>query len=140
MDQGKICGIAVGLVGGWLLFGAWEAIALGLQQGHELARVFQPGFLIKLLASIAAFVAALTVLAEVRGSTWFAGVASFAMGVLTIAMIVNGVDKSLWQDEIMALFILTALFLGMLAARSQMSAQDMLEAERVDMARERAGE
>lgn len=119
MDQGKVCGIAIGLLGGWMLFGNWEIIATGLQQGLSLPEIFNVAFSMRLLASLAAFVAGVAALTELRGGAWFAAIASFAMGVLTLGLIAMGQDKTLWQDEIVYLFILTALFLGILVARGQ---------------------
>ena len=119
MDQGKICGVIIGLLGGWLLWGAWTAVAQQLQLGSNFADIFDPAFSIRVMAAIAAFVAGIAALIELKGGAWLAGIAAFLMGVLTISMIALGADKSLWQDEIIILFIMTALFLGIMVARGQ---------------------
>ncbi len=119
MDQGKICGVIIGLMGGWLLWGAWSAVSQQLQLGSNFADIFDPAFSIRVMAAIAAFVAGIAALIELKGGAWLAGIAAFLMGVLTISMIALGADKSLWQDEIIILFIMTALFLGIMVARGQ---------------------
>ena len=129
MDQGKICGVIIGLLGGWLLWGAWSAIALQLGNGSPMNEIFDVAFSIRVMSSVAAFVAGIAALIELRGGAWLAGIAAFLMGVLTIAMIAMGADKSLWQDEIIILFIMTALFLGIMVARGQSE----LEKERAEV-------
>lgn len=136
MDQGKVCGIAIGLLGGWMLFGNWEVVASGFQQGLSLPEIFNMAFSMRLLASLAAFVAGVAALTELRGGDWFAGIASFAMGVLTLGMIAMGQDKALWQDEIIYLFILTTLFLGILVARGQAFSEAALADELAAIAEE----
>lgn len=138
MDQGKVCGIAVGVLGGWLLFGAWEVVAVGLQAGDPLLEIFDAAFSMRFLAAMAAFVAGVAALTELRGGAWFAGIATFVMGVLTIGMISMGTDKSIWRDEIIYLFILTALFLGILVARGQNWAQVEVDQELAEVAAEQA--
>ncbi len=123
MDQGKVCGVFIGLLGGWLLWGAWSAISLQLQQGSGLDDIFDVAFSIRVMSSVAAFVAGIAALIELRGGAWLAGISAFLMGVLTIAMIAMGTDKALWQDEIVILFIMTALFLGIMVARGQAAAE-----------------
>ena len=123
MDQGKICGVIIGLMGGWLLWGAWSAVSQQLQLGSNFADIFDPAFSIRVMAAIAAFVAGIAALIELKGGAWLAGIAAFLMGVLTISMIALGADKSLWQDEIIILFIMTALFLGIMVARGQSLAE-----------------
>ena len=78
---------------------------------------------------MAAFIAGIAALIELRGGAWLAGIAAFLMGVLTIAMIAMGADKSLWQDEIIILFIMTSLFLGIMVARGQSELQKELAAD-----------
>ncbi|MEO9969163.1 MAG: hypothetical protein ABJG15_04905 [Hyphomonadaceae bacterium] len=123
MDQGKICGVIIGLLGGWLLWGAWSAISYQLQNGSELGEIFDVAFSIRIMSSIAAFIAGIAALIELKGGAWLSGIAAFLMGVLTIAMIAMGADKALWQDEIIILFIMTALFLGTMVARGQASGE-----------------
>ena len=61
------------------------------------------------------------------------------MGVLTVGMIVTGTDKTICQDEIIYLFILTALFLGILVARGQnYGGRSLVEKELAEIAREEA--
>ena len=119
MDQGKICGVFIGLLGGWLLWSAWSAISLQLQQGSGLSDIFDVAFSLRVMSSIAAFIAGIAALIELKGGAWLAGIAAFLMGILTVAMIAMGADKTLWQDEIVILFIMTALFLGIMVARGQ---------------------
>ena len=140
MSQDKICGIAVGLLGGWLLFGAWQTILIGMQQELPWIVIFDAAFSMRFLAAMAAFVAGVAALTELKGGAWFAGIATFIMGVLTIAMIVTGTEKTVWRDEITYLFILTALFLGILVARGQNSAvrEDVVARELAELAREEA--
>lgn len=140
MDQGKVCGIAVGLLGGWLLFGAWQTILIGVQQGLPWMVIFDAAFSMRFLAAMAAFVAGVAALTELKGGAWFAGIATFVMGVLTIGMIVTGTEKTIWRDEIVYLFILTALFLGILVARGQSAAarEDFLSRELAEIAEEEA--
>lgn len=128
MDQGKICGAFIGLLGGWLLWGAWSAIVLQIQQGASITSIFDIAFSIRVMSALAAFVAGIAALIELRGGAWLAGISAFLMGILTVAMITTGADKSLWQDEIIILFIMTALFLGIMVARGQAAAE--AEAER----------
>lgn len=129
MDQGKICGIAIGLLGGWLLWQVWSTVSF---QTNELGIAFgdvvsDPVFMMRILASLSAFIAGIAALTELRGGAWFAGIATFVMGILTFAMIAMGADKSLWQDEITYLFIMTALFLGIMVARSRTAALREME-------------
>ncbi|MEL7128594.1 MAG: hypothetical protein AAGK23_03525 [Pseudomonadota bacterium] len=120
MDQSKICGIAIGVLGGWLLWQVWQTVAFQTASGLSVSEVvLEPEFMMRLLAAIAAFVAGIAALTELRGGAWFAGIATFIMGILTFVMIAMGADKSLWQDEITYLFIMTALFLGIMVARSR---------------------
>lgn len=123
MDQGKVCGVIIGLLGGWLLWGAWSAISYQLQNGSGLAEIFDVAFTIRILSSLAAFIAGIAALTELKGGAWLSGIAAFLMGVLTVAMIGMGTDKALWQDEIIILFIMTALFLGTMVARGQNDAK-----------------
>jgi len=136
MDQGKLCGIAVGLLGGWLLFGAWETILLGIRDDLPWAVIFHAAFSIKFMASFAAFIAGVAALTELRGGAWFAGIATFLMGILVIAMIFTGVEKTIWQSQIIYLFILTALFLGILVARGQNAGSDVVARELAEIAKE----
>ena len=129
MDQGKICGVIIGLLGGWLLWGAWSAIAQQLGNGSSFNDIFDVAFSIRVMSSLAAFIAGIAALIELRGGAWLAGIAAFLMGVLTIAMIAMGADKSLWQDEIIILFIMTSLFLGIMVARGQSEMQRELTEE-----------
>ena len=119
MDQGKLCGIAIGLLGGWLLYGAWEVILMGIRADMPWTVIFDAAFGLRFLAAMAAFIAGVAALTELRGGAWFAGIASFIMGTLTIGMIFMGIDKTIWQDQVIYLFILTALSLGILVARGQ---------------------
>lgn len=132
IDQGKICGVLIGLLGGWLLWGAWSAISLQLQQGSGLGDIFDVAFSIRVMSSIAAFVAGVAALIELRGGAWLAGISAFLMGALTVAMIAMGADKALWQDEIVILFIMTALFLGLMVARGQAAAHALEETDLAD--------
>jgi len=124
MDQGKICGVFIGLLGGGLLWTAWSAISYQLQNGSGFEQIFDVAFSIRMMSALAAFVAGIAALIELKGGAWLAGIAAFLMGVLTIAMIAMGADKSLWQDEIIILFIMTALFLGTMVARGQSETRD----------------
>lgn len=137
MDQGKICGIAVGLLGGWLLFGAWEAVLIGIRDNHSWTMIFDAAFTLEFMASLTAFVAGIAALTELKGGAWFAGISTFLMGVLVIAMIFTGVEKTLWQNQIIYLFILTALFLGILVARGQnQTSSDGVARELAEIAKE----
>jgi len=140
MDQGKICGIAIGLLGGWLLYGAWEVILEGIRKDMPWTVIFDAAFSLRFLAAMAAFVAGVAALTELKGGAWFAGIATFVMGTLTIGMISMGVDKTIWQDQVIYLFILTALFLGILVARGQSYGGNgsVLAAELAEIAREEA--
>ena len=126
MDQGKLCGIAIGVLGGWLFWQVWSTVSFQMTSlGLSFSEiVFDPVFMMRLLAALSAFVAGIAALTELRGGAWFAGIATFVMGVLTFAMIAMGADKSLWQDEITYLFIMTALFLGIMVARSKVLAEE----------------
>ena len=139
MDQSKLCGIGIGLLGGWLLFGAWQTILVGIREEVPWVVIFDTAFSMRFLASLAAFVAGVAALTELRGGAWFAGISTFVMGVLTVGMIVTETDKTIWQDEIIYLFILTALFLGILVARGQnYGGQHLVEKELAEIAKEEA--
>ncbi len=139
MGQDKWCGIGIGLLGGWLLFGAWQKVLLGVHTDLSWFEIFTAAFSMHFLAALAAFVAGVAALTELKGGAWFAGISTFIMGVLTISMIFTGVEKSIWQDQIVYLFALTALFLGILVARGQnYGAEEVLEQELADIAREEA--
>lgn len=139
MDQSKLCGIAIGALGGWLLFGAWQTILIGMKNDLPWAVIFDAAFSMRFLASLAAFVAGVAALTELKGGAWFAGISTFIMGVLTLGMILTGTDKSIWQSEIIYLFILTALFLGILVARGQnYGGQSVLDQELAEIAKEEA--
>ena len=134
MSQDKWCGIGIGLLGGWLLFGAWQKVLLGVQTDTGWFEIFTAAFSMHFLAALAAFVAGVAALTELKGGAWFAGISTFIMGVLTISMIFTGVEKSIWQDQIVYLFALTALFLGILVARGQnYGAEEVLEQELADI-------
>lgn len=133
MDQGKVCGVIIGLLGGWLLWGAWSAIAIQMQSGSSLSQIFDPAFTIRVMSSMAAFIAGIAALIELKGGAWLAGIAAFLMGILTIAMIALGADKSLWQDEIVILFIMTSLFLGTMVARGQVDDFDEIDGDAMDI-------
>jgi len=139
MDQSKLCGIGIGLLGGWLLFGAWQTVLVGVQADLPLMAVFDAAFSMRFLAALAAFVAGVAALTELRGGAWFAGIATFVMGVLTLGMILTGTEKSVWQSEIIYLFIMTALFLGVLVARGQnYGGGDVVARELAEIAKEEA--
>jgi len=139
MTKDKWCGIGIGVLGGWLLFGAWQTVVIGIREGASWSQIFDAAFSLHFLASVAAFVAGIAALTELKGGAWFAGIATFIMGVLTIGMIFTGVEKTIWQDQIIYLFALTALFLGILVARGQnYGADEALEEELVAIAREEA--
>lgn len=140
MNQGKLCGIAIGLLGGWLLYGAWEAILIGIRTDQPWPVIFDAAFSLRFLAALSAFVAGMAALTELKGGAWMAGISTFMMGVLTVGMISTGVDKTIWQDQVIYLFILTALFLGILVARGQNygGANNVVEDELATIAREQA--
>lgn len=139
MTRDKWCGIGIGVLGGWLLFGVWEQIMFGIRGGATWTQIFDAAFSLQFLAAMSAFVAGIAALTELKGGAWFAGIATFIMGVVTIGMIFTGVEKSLWQDQIVYLFAMTALFLGILVARGQSyGAQEALEEELIEIAREEA--
>ena len=140
MDQGKLCGIAIGSLGGWLLYGAWEVILMGIRTDMPWTVIFDAAFSLRFLAAMAAFIAGVAALTELKGGAWFAGIATFIMGTLTIGMISMGVDKTIWQDQVIYLFILTALFLGILVARGQNYGGESgaLASELAEIAREEA--
>lgn len=138
MDQQKLCGIAIGLMGGWLLYGAYDVILAGLRAGAPLTEILTAAFSLRFLAAMSAFIAGVAALTEVRGGAWFAGIATFVMGVLAVGMILFGVDKAVWQAEIINLFILTSLFLGTLVARGQSFAKLDIERELAEIAAEEA--
>lgn len=140
MNQGKLCGIAIGLLGGWLLYGAWETILIGIRTDQPWLVIFDAAFSMRFLAALSAFVAGMAALTELKGGAWMAGISTFMMGVLTVGMISTGVDKTIWQDQVIYLFILTALFLGILVARGQNygGTNNVVEDELATIAREQA--
>ncbi len=139
MNQDKWCGVGIGTLGGWLLFGAYQKMLIGIREGDSWMSIIDAAFSMHFLAALAAFVAGVAALTELKGGAWFAGIATFIMGVLTISMIYTGVEKSVWQDQIVYLFGLTALFLGILVARGQnYGADQAMEEELVEIAREKA--
>lgn len=140
MDQTKLCGAGIGLLGGWLLFGAIQTIATGLTSGSSLWQTFDAAFSLRFLVALTAFVAGVAALSEVKGDAFLAGFATVFMGVLTLSMILTGVDKTVWRDEIIYLFILTALYLGILAARekSEMAQNKHMQKELAEIAKEQA--
>lgn len=140
MDQSKVCGIAIGALGGWLLYGAWQTILIGVRADMSWPDILNAAFSLRFVAAMAAFVAGVAALTELKGGAWFAGIATFIMGTLTIGMIFMGVDKTDWQDQVIYLFILTALFLGILVARGQSrdGPSRAVTAELAEIAREEA--
>ncbi|MEL6323261.1 MAG: hypothetical protein AAFQ84_03410 [Pseudomonadota bacterium] len=117
MDQGKICAIALGVLGGWLALNTGYALMFAIRNDFPMDQLVESA--IRMFAAIAALISGISSLKALRVSAWFAGISAFVMAVLTFFMIVLGADKSLWQDEIIYLFMMTALFLGMMVSRSR---------------------
>ena len=139
MTQDKWCGIGIGVLGGWLLFGTYQQFLIGIRDDISWVEIFTAAFSMHFLAAMAAFVAGIAALIELKGGAWLAGISTFIMGVLTIGMIFTGVEKTIWQDQIVYLFALTALFLGILVARGQNHGADgELQKELQEIAREEA--
>jgi len=113
---------------------------LGIRADLPWLVIFDAAFSLRFLAAMAAFIAGVAALTELKGGAWFAGIATFIMGTLTIGMISMGVDKTIWQDQVIYLFILTALFLGILVARGQNydGESSALASELAEIAREEA--
>lgn len=119
-----VIGLAIGFLGGWLLWNVGGAVFLELNRGEDvLASLTYPPTMIRLIASLAAFTAGLATLTNFSGvGLWLAGVATFMFAILAFGLMARGADVALWGPSLIYLACLTALFLGLFITRKRRGA------------------
>lgn len=122
MLQGRLCAIALTLLGAWLLWNANAYVSASTSRGFSLADTFTPEFVLRCVIAGLAFLAGLASLFSLRLGSWLAGLATLVMGLLT-ALLVSMADISLWQDDAILLFAMMGLWMGIIAARGHIAAQ-----------------
>jgi len=118
-----IIGLAIGFLGGWLLWEVGGAIFLQASQGVSFtAFMSDPVNAVRAMASLAAFAAGLATLTNFNTvGLWLAGVSTFMFGILVAGLFVHGTDMTLWLPNVVYLACLTALFLGLFITRKSRS-------------------
>ena len=117
----RLIGIAIGFLGGWLLWNVGGAVFFEVNGGEDFFRsITYPPTAMRLLASLAAFSAGLATLVD-RTSTglWLAGISTFMFGVLAFALMALQADSSMIVPNLIYLACLTALFLGLFITRTR---------------------
>lgn len=114
-----IIGLAIGFLGGWLLWQVGGTVFHEIGNGESLMRALTyPPMTIRLLASLAAFSAGLATLTNFATvGLWLAGIATFMFGVLVAALYVNGSSNVIRIEDVVYLVCMTALFLGLFITR-----------------------
>jgi len=114
-----IIGLAIGFLGGWLLWQVGGAIFLQASQGVSFIDFMSdPVNAIRAMASLAAFEAGLATLTNFNTiGLWLAGISTFMFGVLVAGLWSHGTDIRLWLPNVVYLACLTALFLGLFISR-----------------------
>lgn len=117
----QLIGLAIGFLGGWLLWKVGGAVFHQMNQSEGLSFfefMADPVNALRAMASLAAFAAGLATLANFSTmGLWLAGVATFMFGILAAGLVVHGTDMSLWLPNVVYLACLTALFLGLFITR-----------------------
>ncbi|MEM6901381.1 MAG: hypothetical protein AAF583_16635 [Pseudomonadota bacterium] len=121
MIQGRLCAIALGLLGAWLAFNANAYVAASTARGFALADTFTPEFVIRCVIAGLVLLSGLMGLFSLRIGSWFAGLATLVMSLLAY-LLISAADVSLWQDDALLLFAIMALWMGLIAARGQVAA------------------
>lgn len=121
MTSRQLIGFLLGGVGVWLM---WRA-GLGMQSYIENAdgvksvqqALFEPKYALRVLASLAAFVAGLAALTEKRGGAWLAGISAFIFGLTVFGLIAQREEVAEWGSEAIFLASLTGLFLALVVSQ-----------------------
>ena len=121
MIQGRLCAIALGLVGAWLLWNANAYVSASTARGFSLADTFTPEFVIRCIIAGLVLMSGLVGLFSLRLGSWLGGLATLAMSMLAY-LLISAADVSLWQDDAVLLFTIMALWLGLMAARGHVAA------------------
>ncbi|MEO0881107.1 MAG: hypothetical protein AAFY34_00120 [Pseudomonadota bacterium] len=121
MIQGRLCAVAFGLLGVWLLWNANAYISASTARGFSTADTFTPEFVARCVIAGFVFLTGLVGLFNLRLGSWIGGLASLVMALL-VYLLVSAADVSLWQDDAILLFGISALWMGMIAARGHIAA------------------
>ncbi|MEO1406472.1 MAG: hypothetical protein AAFV54_08275 [Pseudomonadota bacterium] len=121
MIQGRLCAIALALIGVWLLWNANAYVEASTARGFSRADTFTPEFVIRCVIAGLTFAAGALGIFSLTIGTWLGGLATLAMSLLTY-LLVTAADVSLWQDDSLLLFAMMTVWLGMIAARGHVAA------------------
>ncbi len=122
MSLRQMIGLAIGVLGGWLLWNGGFAVGQYITRGADLqTALLEPATILRLLAALAAVLSGVAALLQTRGGAVLAGVATALFAALTFAMIGMGADSVLWKDELFTLLAMSALFLAMAITRRESS-------------------
>lgn len=120
MTTRQFIGFLLGGVGVWLMWQAGLGMQLYIQQADGVKSVQQallePKYALRVLASLAAFVAGLAALTERRGGAWLAGISSFIFGLTVFGLIAQREEVAEWGSEAIFLVSLTGLFLALVVS------------------------
>lgn len=120
MTTRQFIGFLLGGVGVWLMWQAGLGMQLYIQQADGVKSVQQallePKYALRVLASLAAFVAGLAALTERRGGAWLAGISSFIFGLTVFGLIAQREAVAEWGSEAIFLASLTGLFLALVVS------------------------
>lgn len=120
MTTRQFIGFLLGGVGVWLMWQAGLGMQLYIQQADGVKSVQQallePKYALRVLASLAAFVAGLAALTERRGGAWLAGISSFIFGLTVFGLIAQREAVAAWGSEAIFLASLTGLFLALVVS------------------------
>lgn len=120
MTTRQFIGFLLGGVGVWLMWQAGLGMQLYIQQADGVKSIEQallePKYALRVLASLAAFVAGLAALTERRGGAWLAGISSFIFGLTVFGLIAQRKELATWGSEAIFLASLTGLFLALVVS------------------------
>ncbi|MEM9670217.1 MAG: hypothetical protein AAF950_14945 [Pseudomonadota bacterium] len=121
MVQGKICALALGLIGMWLTWNAGDYIQASTVRGFGTADIFTPEFVARCVIAGLVLLSGLAGLFSLRLGSWLGGLATFVMALLAY-LLISAADVSLWADDALLLFAIMAIWMGMIAARGHIAA------------------
>lgn len=118
--QARICGVALAALGGYMLWQSASAVMFQARLGIPAAEALLDFVvLLRVVSALAAVLAGVAAFAGLRLAGWLGALSVSVLAVLAFAMIGMGADRSLWQDEIVHLFLILALVVGIALAQGR---------------------
>lgn len=121
MTLRQITGIAIALIGAWLLWQGIQAVMLLTSRGSPLsdALLSPPTSLWRILAALFAFEGGLLVALRIRFGGALALTGSLLFAALGFVLMMLGTDSSIWLDEV--IFGSVLILLSLVALRLKRS-------------------